>query len=225
MSAFTVQQECIPQAILGMDVLSQAKSGMGKTAVFVLATLQQLEPADGEASVLILCHTRELAFQIKNEYARFTKYMPHARTGVFYGGVSIKQNIDSLKEQIPHVVVGTPGRILALLREKALSLRKIKYFVLDECDKLLEQLGKITAGNIFPILCQFIFSDRHEKGRPGHFCPDASRQASDDVQCHLVQGNQAHLQEVHAKCNDKIVWALELLICSLWKYLSTTKPN
>ena len=59
-----VQHECIPQAILGMDVLCQAKSGMGKTAVFVLATLQQLEPKAGEISVVVLCHTRELAYQV-----------------------------------------------------------------------------------------------------------------------------------------------------------------
>merc|ERR1712205_236855 len=54
-----VQHECIPQAILGMDVVCQAKSGMGKTAVFVLAVLQQLEPVPGEGGALILCHTRE----------------------------------------------------------------------------------------------------------------------------------------------------------------------
>lgn len=59
-----------------MDVLCQAKSGMGKTAVFVLTTLNQLVPKDGEVSVVVMCHTRELAYQIGNEYNRFAKYMP-----------------------------------------------------------------------------------------------------------------------------------------------------
>lgn len=59
-----VQQECLPQAILGTDIICQAKSGMGKTAVFVLAVLQQLVPTDGEIDTLVLCHTRELAYQI-----------------------------------------------------------------------------------------------------------------------------------------------------------------
>merc|ERR1711871_440376 len=59
-----VQHECIPQAILGMDVLCQAKSGMGKTAVFVLATLHQVETDTQAVKVLVLCHTRELAYQI-----------------------------------------------------------------------------------------------------------------------------------------------------------------
>ena len=60
-----VQHECIPQAILGMDVLCQAKSGMGKTAVFVLSVLQQLEPVENEVAALIICHTRELAYQVE----------------------------------------------------------------------------------------------------------------------------------------------------------------
>ena len=62
--SLAVQHECIPHAILGMDVLCQAKSGMGKTAVFVLSILQQLEPKAGEVSALVLCHTRELAYQV-----------------------------------------------------------------------------------------------------------------------------------------------------------------
>lgn len=81
-----VQHECIPQALLGMDVICQAKSGMGKTAVFVLATLHQLQPVAGEVHVLVLCHTRELAFQIQREYQRFSKYLPDVKSAVFYGG-------------------------------------------------------------------------------------------------------------------------------------------
>ncbi|KAL1927539.1 hypothetical protein VTP01DRAFT_3776 [Rhizomucor pusillus] len=137
-----VQQECIPQSILGMDVICQAKSGMGKTAVFVLATLQQIEPVDGEVSVVVLCHTRELAFQIRNEYARFSKYLPNIRTEVFYGGVSVNKDIDILrnKEKCPHILVGTPGRVWGLVRDRHLKLNHVKHFVLDECDKMLEQL-------------------------------------------------------------------------------------
>jgi len=135
-----VQQECIPQAIVGTDVLCQAKSGMGKTAVFVIATLQQLEPVDGEVSVLVLCHTRELAYQIRNEYTRFGKYLPDVRTAVMYGGTAVQNDRDLLKskDRCPHILVGTPGRINGLVREKALRGSTIKTFVLDECDKMLE---------------------------------------------------------------------------------------
>jgi ATP-dependent RNA helicase UAP56/SUB2 len=138
-----VQQECIPQAVLGMDVLCQAKSGHGKTAVFVLATLQQLEPVNGEVSVLVLCHTRELAFQIKNEYARFAKYMPDVRVSTFYGGTPVTKDAELLRDKAkcPHIVVATPGRLNALTRDKVLDANNVKHFVLDECDKMLEQLG------------------------------------------------------------------------------------
>ena len=68
-----VQHECIPQAVLGMDVICQAKSGMGKTAVFVLTTLHQVETDTQAVKVLVLCHTRELAYQISHEYQRFSK--------------------------------------------------------------------------------------------------------------------------------------------------------
>jgi ATP-dependent RNA helicase UAP56/SUB2 len=126
-----------------MDVLCQAKSGHGKTAVFVLATLQQVEPVNGEVSVIVLCHTRELAFQIKNEYARFSKYMPEIRIGVFYGGTPVQKDIDLLRDKAacPHIVVATPGRLNALARDKFLNAKSVKHFVLDECDKMLEQLG------------------------------------------------------------------------------------
>ncbi|KAK0481591.1 hypothetical protein IW261DRAFT_1550690 [Armillaria novae-zelandiae] len=137
-----VQQECIPQAVLGMDVLCQAKSGHGKTAVFVLATLQQLEAVNGQISVLVLCHTRELAFQIKNEYTRFAKYMPEVRVSTFYGGTPVSKDAETLrdKNKCPHIVVATPGRLNALARDKVLDAKNVKHFVLDECDKMLEQL-------------------------------------------------------------------------------------
>jgi ATP-dependent RNA helicase UAP56/SUB2 len=135
-----VQHECIPQAILGTDVICQAKSGMGKTAVFVLAILQQLDPVPNQASALVLCHTRELAYQIRHEFDRFRKFMPQVKTGVFYGGTPVHTHKESLKNEIPHIVIGTPGRILQLVNEKALSLKHIKHFCLDECDKMLEAL-------------------------------------------------------------------------------------
>jgi len=135
-----VQHECIPQAILSMDVLCQAKSGMGKTAVFVLATLQQIEPVDGQVSTLVLAHTRELAFQISKEYERFSKYNNNIKIAVFFGGMNIKKDEEVLSKNCPHIVVGTPGRLLALIKSKSLVLKNVKHFVLDECDKMLSAL-------------------------------------------------------------------------------------
>lgn len=125
-----------------MDVLCQAVSGMGKTAVFVLTILQNLGEDPKAGSALVLCHTRELAYQIKNEFARFTKFMKQIRTEVIYGGEPMQNHIKLLKGLTPpHIIVGTPGRILALTREKHLSLDNLSMFVLDECDKLLDQVS------------------------------------------------------------------------------------
>lgn len=128
---------------MGTDAICQAKSGMGKTAVFVLATLQQIDPTETKDGpvCLVLCHTRELAYQICREFDRFKKYMPAVKAAVFYGGVPMPQDRQRLKTENPHIVIGTPGRILALATEKSLKLNHIKHFILDECDKMLETLG------------------------------------------------------------------------------------
>jgi ATP-dependent RNA helicase UAP56/SUB2 len=146
-----VQHECIPQAVLGFDIICQAKSGMGKTAVFVLATLHQITPVAGEIHALVLCHTRELAFQIEREYQRLSKYLPDIKSKVFYGGVNIKGDIAALEAEVPNIVVGTPGRIMDLsCNRKVMDLSKIKHFVLDECDRMLAEVDmRKTVQTIF----------------------------------------------------------------------------
>ena len=98
--------------------------------------------------MIVLCHTRELAFQISREYERFCKYMPAAKVAVFFGGLPTKHDEDILKKNSSHIVVGTPGRILALVKSKALNLRHVKHFIIDECDKVLESLGKTLDRSI-----------------------------------------------------------------------------
>lgn len=91
-----------------------------------------------------MCHTRELAYQIRNEYQRFCHYMPDVKIGVFYGGTPIQKDVELLKspETHPHIIVATPGRLNALVRDKHLRLGSLKVFVLDECDKMLDQVGE-----------------------------------------------------------------------------------
>lgn len=138
-----IQHEAIPSAIMGMDVICQAKSGMGKTAVFVLTTLHQLEPEKGVVSVLVLCNTRELAYQIHGEYERFGKYLKDLKMNVIFGGkdrpVSNDITLLSNPDTVPNVIIGTPGRILDLIKRKALKLDKVRHFVIDECDSLLSE--------------------------------------------------------------------------------------
>mmetsp|Transcript_49654 Transcript_49654/g.127665 ORF Transcript_49654/g.127665 Transcript_49654/m.127665 type:complete len:339 (-) Transcript_49654:188-1204(-) len=114
---------------------------MGKTAVFVLSVLHQMEPTN-DVQCVVLAHTRDLALQISNEFERFSKYLPSVRVSSIYGGVDINEHkkLFADKEKIPNVVCGSPGRVLALVRDGSMKLDKVKYFVLDECDKMLEQL-------------------------------------------------------------------------------------
>ena len=107
----------------GRDIICQAVAGMGKTAVFILAILHQIENNPKSATALILCNTRELAYQIKKEFDRFTKYLPEIRKEVFYGGVPYMDNVKVIKSvKPPHIIIGTPGRILALTQKGDLKL-------------------------------------------------------------------------------------------------------
>ncbi len=90
------------------------------------------------------------------EFERFSKYLGSIKTSVFFGGLSIKKDKEVLHSSCPNVVVGTPGRILALVRDEALKLGNVKHFIIDECDKILAQLGKakmavntIQNGHVF----------------------------------------------------------------------------
>ena len=116
---------------------------MGKTAVFVLTILNRLQKEDKECSALVISHTRELAIQIKEEFNRFSINMEDINTIALYGGEKIDEQIAALKEKKPKIIVGTPGRVLALIRKGHLPSANTSIFVLDEFDKILSQLGKI----------------------------------------------------------------------------------
>ncbi|KAL0225309.1 hypothetical protein RCL1_003221 [Eukaryota sp. TZLM3-RCL] len=146
-----IQKECIPQVILGYDVLGQAKSGMGKTAVFVLGILQQLtvKEEDNDLLAIVIAHTRELAIQINNEFSRFGKYSG-VRTKAVYGGINVDTMWQEIVEEKPHVIVATPGRLLQYVTEKSLALDNVKHFVIDEADRVLSEMRmRTTVQEIF----------------------------------------------------------------------------
>lgn len=222
-----VQQECIPSALTGADIICQAKAGMGKTAVFVIATLQQIDPESSPTpAALVLSHTRELAFQISKEYNRFAKYMTGIKIAVFYGGSSIKANKDTLESDPPHIVVGTPGRILALTKEKGengelvFNAKKIKHFVLDECDKMLSALDmRADVQSIFKATSQskqvMMFSATMSKEiRPviKKFCQDPFEIYVDDETKLTLHGlMQYHVRLTEKEKNRKLADLLDVL--------------
>ena len=130
---------------MGIDVLCQAKAGMGKTAVFVLTTLNRMEQIEEKEKIscLVLANTRELAYQISKEFERFSQNLPY-KTQTIIGGENIQEQVEKLKNDKPNIVVGTPGRVLGLIKKKELDTSSVKVFIIDECDKMLQQLGKKT---------------------------------------------------------------------------------
>jgi len=112
---------------------------MGKTAVFVLAVLHLLEKNPEPNSALIVTHTKELAYQIHKEFERLGKFLPSVKSDVFIGGEPIADQIKRLEKTPPAIIVGTPGRILDLTKRQKLDLKKLRFFIIDECDKVLGQ--------------------------------------------------------------------------------------
>lgn len=138
----SVQQEGIPKILFGDDLLCQAKSGMGKTAVFVLGVLHSIKIPGDPFQCLVLCPTRELAIQITKEFDRLGKFITGLRTIQLMGGVSLDTQKLKIETNPPHIIIGTPGRTLDLIDREIIKLDHLKYFILDECDKMLDNIGK-----------------------------------------------------------------------------------
>lgn len=112
---------------------------MGKTAVFVLGVLHSLKVPGEPFQAIILCHARELAFQISREFERLGKFIEGLSIAKIYGGVNEDAQILQLTNNPPHVIVGTPGRTEALIKKGKIKVDNLKFFIIDECDKVLEK--------------------------------------------------------------------------------------
>jgi len=132
-----VQAAALPIALDGRDLIAQAPTGSGKTVAFGVALLQRLDPTYVKPQALVLCPTRELADQVAREIRRLAAAIPNFKVLLLTGGVPLAPQLASLRKD-SHVVVGTPGRVQELLESKALSLAKVRTFVLDEADRMLD---------------------------------------------------------------------------------------
>ncbi|KAK0451831.1 eukaryotic translation initiation factor 4A-like protein [Armillaria borealis] len=130
-----IQEEAIPIALTKRDVLARAKNGTGKTAAFVIPSLQQVDISKPKIQALLLVPTRELALQTSQVCKHLGKHMG-VNVMVTTGGTTLKDDIMRLSEAV-HVLVGTPGRILDLAGKNVADLSECPVFVMDEADKLL----------------------------------------------------------------------------------------
>ncbi|KAH0456900.1 hypothetical protein IEQ34_014807 [Dendrobium chrysotoxum] len=130
-----IQEESIPIALTGRDILARAKNGTGKTAAFCIPALEKIDQAKNAIQVVILVPTRELALQTSQVCKELGKYLK-IQVMVTTGGTSLKDDIMRLYQPV-HLVVGTPGRILDLARKDICVLKDCSMLIVDEADKLL----------------------------------------------------------------------------------------
>ncbi|MFC2770166.1 MAG: DEAD/DEAH box helicase [Streptococcus gordonii] len=133
--ASPIQEQTIPLALAGKDVIGQAQTGTGKTAAFGFPTLEKIDTDNPAVQALVIAPTRELAVQSQEELFRFGR-SKGVKVRSVYGGSSIEKQIKALKSGA-HIVVGTPGRLLDLIKRKALKLNQIETLILDEADEML----------------------------------------------------------------------------------------
>ena len=132
-----IQAQALPVLLKRQDLLAQAKTGSGKTAAFAIGLLEKLEVQSYQTQALVLCPTRELADQVSKEIRGLAKTIANIKILTLCGGQPLGGQLASL-ERSPHVVVGTPGRILKHVQKGSLQLNGLETLVLDEADRMLD---------------------------------------------------------------------------------------
>jgi ATP-dependent RNA helicase RhlE len=165
-----IQEQAIPLALSGQDILGIAQTGTGKTAAYTLPLLMRIKYAQGEhARALIMAPTRELAMQIAEAIAQLSKYTD-IRTVVLFGGVGAKSQIEAIRKGVD-IIVATPGRFMDLYFQEEVIVKHLNVMILDEADKMMDmgfmpQIRKLLE--IIPrkrqnMLFSATFSDKVEK--------------------------------------------------------------
>lgn len=130
-----VQEKVIPLILKKKDVIVKSQTGSGKTAAYAIPICEELELEENNVQVLVLCPTRELALQIKDDFSNIGRFK-RLRCVTVFGKEPISIQINELKQRV-HAVVGTPGRTLDHIKRGTLNLKNIKYLIIDEADEML----------------------------------------------------------------------------------------
>lgn len=158
-----VQARLIPVILKGRSVVGQSQTGSGKTHTFLLPLMSQLDPTRDEVQLVITAPSRELANQIYQAAVEMAEYSEEEiRISIFVGGTDKKRQLDKLGNKQPHIVIGTPGRILDMINEQALKIHTATAFVVDEADMTLDMgfLSEVDqiAGRLPDNLQMLVFS-------------------------------------------------------------------
>ena len=147
-----IQSRAIQPMIDGHDLIAQAQSGTGKTGAFSIGTLNVVDPTVNEIQALILSPTRELSRQSHDVISKIGSFLKGLKTQLLVGGTSTSDDIDKLKNNTPHIIVGCPGRTFDMIKRGHLNTSKIRVFVLDEADEMLSSGFMEQIYNIFQYL-------------------------------------------------------------------------
>lgn len=132
-----IQDLTFKHFVAGHHLVGQSQTGSGKTAAFLLPMLNVINPKEAAPQILILAPTRELALQTEEEAFELTRGLFGAKTALVCGGMSFRNQITKIQHGA-NVIIGTPGRVLAMLEKNILQTNQLRYFVLDEVDRMLD---------------------------------------------------------------------------------------
>lgn len=131
-----IQEQAIPVALDGKDLIAQAQTGTGKTFAFLLPIIEKIDPSSEHVQALIVTPTRELALQITNEVQKLIAHLDGVNVLAVYGGQDVEKQLNKLKKNV-QIVIATPGRLLDHLRRESIDLSQVSFLVLDEADQML----------------------------------------------------------------------------------------
>uniref|UniRef100_A0A672YB45 RNA helicase n=1 Tax=Sphaeramia orbicularis TaxID=375764 RepID=A0A672YB45_9TELE len=146
-----IQEESIPIALSGRDILARAKNGTGKSGAYLIPLLERIDLKKDHIQAIVMVPTRELALQVSQISIQISKHLGGVKVMATTGGTNLRDDIMRLDE-IVHVVIATPGRILDLIKKGVAKVNKAQIMVMDEADKLLSQDFVILIEDIISFL-------------------------------------------------------------------------
>jgi translation initiation factor 4A len=144
-----IQSKAVIPIYKGHDIIAQAQSGTGKTAAFTIGALSRVDLTENFTQVLVMSPTHELTRQISAVIQGLSSMMNGLRIKTIIGGSSINEDIDSMRTNPPHIIVGCPGRVYDMIKRKHINGNKLKLVILDEADEMLSSGFKEQVYNIF----------------------------------------------------------------------------